>query len=177
MGKITIGGKEAVKTKSILIMKYRNFGKRVKKYSKAEIGYGSNYGSNNSNNSNNNINNNYNLKRRRFNSDGASENVIENPQRQNTKITMSLQIKYRYSLKEMSEILQVNMKNLQEKPKFITEIPEICSSLKKKNINLLVDFESRRDRSNTINFQAYEFKNKLSEGKKSINLPKNNRKL
>jgi len=169
--KTIIGGKEAAKQKSKLYkLKRTFFSKKFKKHSKADSNYGSNYSSNSSV-----TNNHYDFKRRRFNSDGASENVIENQQKQNTRITMSNQIKFRYSIREMKDIIMLNYNYFEQKPNFVNEIEEICSNVQRKKINILGELDSKRDRSNTINYQAYEFKNKFNESKKSFNIPKNNR--
>lgn len=146
----------------------------MKKHSKADNYSQSNYNSNNSNNSNN-----FNFKRKRFNSDGGVDDgegdAIENPY-QNTKIVISEEIKFRYSMKDMNDIYLST--NLDSKPQFTSYIEEICSNNKRKIINVLLEEnDNKRDRSNTINYQAYEFKSKFSEPKKSINLPKNNRKI
>lgn len=88
---------------------------------------------------------------------------------------MSNQIKYRYSIREMFEIYSSSMSLFKEKPLFGSDIGELISSTKRVKISLFDELDSKRDRANTINYQAYEFKNKFGqEGKRSINLPKNN---
>ena len=76
---------------------------------------------------------------------------------------------------EMKDIIMLNYNYFEQKPNFVNEIEEICSKVQRKKINVLGELDSKRDRSNTINYQAYEFKNKFNESKKSFNIPKNNR--
>ena len=67
-------------------------------------------------------------------------------------------------------------------PKFSNLIEELCIEHRRKYIPLFQDLvsyiydyqvnENKRDRSKTINFQAYEFS---GLNQKAINLPKNNR--
>ena len=95
---------------------------------------------------------------------------------QNTKLTMSDAIKFRYSIKEMCEIFEFSLINFHQKPEFALQIDEICSKDQRNIINIFEEhFQSKRDRANTINYQAHEFKKIHNENKKSINLPKNNR--
>ena len=113
----------------------RNSGKKsVKKHSKADTYNQSNYNSNNSNNSNN-----FNFKRKRFNSDGGADDgdgdEIENPY-QNTKIVLSAEIKFRYSIKDMNNIFQ-SASGLDNKPEFTKFIEEICSNQMRKVIAVL----------------------------------------
>lgn len=75
----------------------------------------------------------------------------------------------------MRDILTVSLNYFEAIPKFLNEIEEICSKVKRTKITTIGELDSKRDRSNTINYQAYEFKNKLNEAKKSFNIPKNNR--
>ena len=97
---------------------------------------------------------------------------------QNSKFTLSNEIKFRYSINEINEIFEFSLKNFVGKPKFLINIDEICSITKRKIINIFEENnQSKRDRANTINYQAHEFKKVLNESKKSINLPKNNRKI
>jgi hypothetical protein len=88
---------------------------------------------------------------------------------------MSNQIKFRYSIRDMKDILMLNLNYFVVNPNFVNEIEEVCSKVQRKKINILGELDSKRDRSNTINYQAYEFKNKFNESKKSFNIPKNNR--
>jgi hypothetical protein len=53
-------------------------------------------------------------------------------------------------------------------------VDELCSEVRRSKVSIFAELDSKRDRANTINYEAYEFKNKFSEGKRLINLPKNN---
>jgi len=90
---------------------------------------------------------------------------------------MSTAIQFRYSIKEIKDILFSNTAIYDKAPAFTTFIEEICRNEQRSLLDVLQkgSDDSKRDRSNTINYQAHEFKNKISERKISINLPKNNR--
>jgi len=123
--------------------------------------------------SNNNKDTN-NFKRKRFNSDGADDNLgaQNDVYKANEKIVPSDKIKHRYSIKEMNDLFAGFVKSQNVPPKFTNNIEEICMLEMRKTIptfEALIN-DSKRDRSKTMNYQPYEF----YSDKKNIPLPKNN---